>query len=220
MHRLLNVLKLAPQESFALLLGTVKQCMDASWQHVRLSLPLHDQPSWIRACVIPPAERESAPSPQHSLVGGEVVPHQDSTFLWTEPQPSVVGLWLALEDATTENGAYLPRPSAPCGRTGLKLPNALAQLVLMLCVLRTACCALALGAPSAPTLHWLNTGGRPCAGCLWTLPGSQRDGVHTRFMRNGGAVSFTGEAPKFDLSTFQPVEVSCSRRSSMATHAL
>jgi len=38
-------------------------------------------------------------------VGGEVVPHQDSTFLWTEPQPSVVGLWLALEDATTENGA-------------------------------------------------------------------------------------------------------------------
>ncbi len=51
----------------------------------------------------------AATSPQHSLVGGEVVPHQDSTFLWTEPQPSVVGLWLALEDATTENGAAHPR---------------------------------------------------------------------------------------------------------------
>jgi ectoine hydroxylase-related dioxygenase (phytanoyl-CoA dioxygenase family) len=36
-----------------------------------------------------------------------VVPHQDSTFLWTEPRPSVVGLWLALEDATTENGVRL-----------------------------------------------------------------------------------------------------------------
>ena len=54
------------------------------------------------------ADLSFASSPQHSLVGGEVVPHQDSTFLWTEPQPSVVGLWLALEDATTENGAMCP----------------------------------------------------------------------------------------------------------------
>ncbi len=47
-----------------------------------------------------------------------------------------------------------------------------------------------------------------CAGCLWSLPGSQRDGVHTRFVREGSGVSFTGKAPEFDLSTFQPVEVS------------
>ena len=45
------------------------------------------------------------------------------------------------------------------------------------------------------------------AGCLWTLPGSQRDGVHKRFVRSGSEVSFTGEAPEFDLATFQPVEV-------------
>jgi hypothetical protein len=31
--------------------------------------------------------------------GGEVTPHQDSTFLWTEPRQTCVGLWLALEDA-------------------------------------------------------------------------------------------------------------------------
>lgn len=31
------------------------------------------------------------------------VPHQDSTFLYTDP-PSCVGLWLALEDATRANG--------------------------------------------------------------------------------------------------------------------
>lgn len=36
-------------------------------------------------------------------IGGEVTSHQDSTFLYTEPQ-SCVGFWLALEDATLENG--------------------------------------------------------------------------------------------------------------------
>ena len=36
-------------------------------------------------------------------IGGEVVCHQDSTFLYTEPM-SVIGLWFALEDATIENG--------------------------------------------------------------------------------------------------------------------
>ena len=36
-------------------------------------------------------------------IGGEVVPHQDSTFLYTDP-PSVIGIWLALEDATLTNG--------------------------------------------------------------------------------------------------------------------
>lgn len=36
-------------------------------------------------------------------IGGEVACHQDSTFLYTEPI-NIVGLWLALEDATIENG--------------------------------------------------------------------------------------------------------------------
>lgn len=36
-------------------------------------------------------------------IGGAVPPHQDSTFLFTEP-PSAVGFWYALEDATGENG--------------------------------------------------------------------------------------------------------------------
>ncbi|GJQ10875.1 hypothetical protein GpartN1_g3015.t1 [Galdieria partita] len=36
-------------------------------------------------------------------VGGEVRPHQDSTFLYTHP-PSCVGLWWALQDATVDNG--------------------------------------------------------------------------------------------------------------------
>jgi len=44
-------------------------------------------------------------------IGGEVVPHQDSTFLNTSP-PSVVGLWLALEDATQENGCLWGLPGS------------------------------------------------------------------------------------------------------------
>ena len=36
-------------------------------------------------------------------IGGEVYCHQDSTFLYTEPE-SCIGFWFALEDATTENG--------------------------------------------------------------------------------------------------------------------
>ncbi len=36
-------------------------------------------------------------------IGGEVNTHQDSTFLFTEPE-TCVGFWIALEDATVENG--------------------------------------------------------------------------------------------------------------------
>lgn len=36
-------------------------------------------------------------------VGGEVIPHQDGTFLFTEPA-STVGFWIALDDATQQNG--------------------------------------------------------------------------------------------------------------------
>ncbi|KAI8629988.1 phytanoyl-CoA dioxygenase [Xylariaceae sp. FL1651] len=42
-------------------------------------------------------------------IGGAVPPHQDTTFLYTDP-PSAVGFWYALEDATAENGclSFLP----------------------------------------------------------------------------------------------------------------
>jgi phytanoyl-CoA hydroxylase len=41
--------------------------------------------------------------------GGEVGSHQDATFLYTEPV-SCVGLWVALEDATVENGCLWALP--------------------------------------------------------------------------------------------------------------
>jgi phytanoyl-CoA hydroxylase len=42
-------------------------------------------------------------------IGGEVTPHDDHTFLWTEPA-SVSGLWFALEDATVGNGCLWALP--------------------------------------------------------------------------------------------------------------
>lgn len=50
-------------------------------------------------------------------IGGEVVCHQDATFLYTEP-PTVTGLWFALEDATVENGCLWALPGGH--KLGLK----------------------------------------------------------------------------------------------------
>ena len=63
--------------------------------------------------------RYGAPTPVQSMlickgarVGGEVVPHQDSAFLWTTPAPSVVGCWLALHDASVANGCLFAVPGS------------------------------------------------------------------------------------------------------------
>lgn len=44
-------------------------------------------------------------------IGGEVPPHQDSTFLYTEPL-SARGFWFALEDCTAQNGALSFAPGS------------------------------------------------------------------------------------------------------------
>ena len=44
-------------------------------------------------------------------IGGAVPPHQDSTFLYTD-LPSAVGFWIALEDATVENGCLSFAPGS------------------------------------------------------------------------------------------------------------
>jgi phytanoyl-CoA hydroxylase len=58
-------------------------------------------------------------------IGGEVNCHQDSTFLYTEPQ-SLTGLWFALEDATKENGCLWAIPSghlSPLKSKFVRLPD-------------------------------------------------------------------------------------------------
>ena len=47
-------------------------------------------------------------------IGGEVICHQDSTFLYTEPE-SAVGFWVALEDANIDNGCLWVAPEGHKG---------------------------------------------------------------------------------------------------------
>lgn len=47
-------------------------------------------------------------------IGGAVVPHQDAAFLVTDP-PTVVGFWLALEDADETNGCLIAQPGGHRG---------------------------------------------------------------------------------------------------------
>ncbi|NLD77674.1 MAG: phytanoyl-CoA dioxygenase family protein [Acidimicrobiales bacterium] len=47
-------------------------------------------------------------------IGGEVTCHQDSTFLYTDPM-SVVGFWVAVDDATIENGCLWAQPGGHRG---------------------------------------------------------------------------------------------------------
>lgn len=44
-------------------------------------------------------------------VGGEVIPHTDSTFLYTDPQ-TCIGAWIAIDEATTENGCLWVLPGS------------------------------------------------------------------------------------------------------------
>lgn len=71
---------------------------------------------------IPAALGYARPLPVQSMyickqpaIGGEVVPHQDSTFLATTPKPSVFGVWVALEDADEGNGCLWALPGSHRG---------------------------------------------------------------------------------------------------------
>merc|ERR1711976_1003550 len=44
-------------------------------------------------------------------IGGEVTSHQDATFLWAEPLKEV-GIWIALEDTTLDNGCLWFQPGS------------------------------------------------------------------------------------------------------------
>jgi len=60
-------------------------------------------------------------------IGGEVIPHQDSTFLFTSPM-KLMGMWIALEDATLENGClwFIPgshKNGLSGGRRMLRTPG-------------------------------------------------------------------------------------------------
>uniref|UniRef100_A0A8C6FHN2 Phytanoyl-CoA dioxygenase domain-containing protein 1 n=1 Tax=Moschus moschiferus TaxID=68415 RepID=A0A8C6FHN2_MOSMO len=56
--------------------------------------------------------------------GGEVTPHQDASFLYTEPLGRVLGLWIALEDATLENSCLWFIPGSHTGGVSRRMVRA------------------------------------------------------------------------------------------------
>ena len=65
--------------------------------------------------------------------GGEVTCHQDSTFLYTEPE-SCVGFWLALDEATEQNGCleFIPgEHEKPLRRLFKRKPEGGTEMVAM-----------------------------------------------------------------------------------------
>ncbi|XP_022434230.1 phytanoyl-CoA dioxygenase domain-containing protein 1 isoform X1 [Delphinapterus leucas] len=57
-------------------------------------------------------------------LGGEVSPHQDASFLYTEPLGRVLGVWIALEDATLENGCLWFIPGSHTGGVSRRMVRA------------------------------------------------------------------------------------------------
>ncbi|XP_004392554.1 PREDICTED: phytanoyl-CoA dioxygenase domain-containing protein 1 isoform X2 [Odobenus rosmarus divergens] len=62
-----------------------------------------------------------SPKVQQPHFGGEVTPHQDSTFLHTEPLGRLLGIWIAVEDATLENGCLWFIPGSHTGGVSRRL---------------------------------------------------------------------------------------------------
>ena len=63
---------------------------------------------------------------KQAKIGGEVTAHQDSTFLYTTPRQSCLGLWLALQPATLNNGCMWVRPGShaePVRRVFMRNPE-------------------------------------------------------------------------------------------------
>ncbi|XP_038600463.1 phytanoyl-CoA dioxygenase domain-containing protein 1-like [Tachyglossus aculeatus] len=57
-------------------------------------------------------------------IGGKVRAHQDSTFLYTEPLGRLLGFWIAVEDATLENGCLFFVPGSHKGGISQRLVRA------------------------------------------------------------------------------------------------
>ena len=53
-------------------------------------------------------------------VGGVVSKHQDASFLGTAPRDTVIGFWVALDDATLENGCLWAAPGSHLARKTYK----------------------------------------------------------------------------------------------------
>ncbi|CAF1232277.1 unnamed protein product [Adineta ricciae] len=63
--------------------------------------------------LVKPAIRQSMYMFKQPFIGGKIPPHRDSTYVFNDPF-KVVGIWIALEDATIENGClwFIPKSNS------------------------------------------------------------------------------------------------------------
>lgn len=126
-------------------------------------------------------------------VGGEVVPHQDSTFLRTTPEPTCVGLWVALEDATVRRSTVYVLLISNLSSQSSRLP-----------------CPFSFSSPNLPRspTSTCTRGTQIENGCLYAEPGSHKTGVHRYFILGPDRkVSFDQPPREYDLSKQVPLPV-------------
>lgn len=82
-------------------IGHALHILEPSFKHIsfsdKIKSILHDLK------FVKPAICQSMYIFKQPSIGAKVVPHQDGTFLYNEPL-AIMGVWIALEDATIENG--------------------------------------------------------------------------------------------------------------------
>jgi phytanoyl-CoA hydroxylase len=89
------------------------------------------------------------------FVGSEVTSHQDSTFLFTYPKQTCLGLWLALDDSTVVSFYFFS-----CN---------LFQFIIFISIPLNRCSLCSQNKEN---------------GCLWVRPGSQTEPLRRKFVRN------------------------------------
>lgn len=95
-------------------------CAAGSWAGRPLVVSAPTSQCWPQA--------RSDPDP---LLFITVTPHQDATFLHTEPLGRVLGFWIALEDATQENGCLWFIPGSHTSKLWPLLQQSLIQQYLL-----------------------------------------------------------------------------------------
>lgn len=90
-------------------IGHALHDLDPIFQQVSYSQDLYEIARQIE--LLEPSIVQSQVIFKQPRIGGKVMPHQDSTFLYTNP-PTCTGFWMALEDATANNGCLMGIPGS------------------------------------------------------------------------------------------------------------
>uniref|UniRef100_A0A8C4QFK7 Phytanoyl-CoA dioxygenase domain-containing protein 1 n=1 Tax=Eptatretus burgeri TaxID=7764 RepID=A0A8C4QFK7_EPTBU len=91
-----------PKERAVNKIGHALHALDPVFKEITHSLKIKDTAKALQ--INKPVVVQSMYIFKQPGIGGEVTPHQDATFLHTEPMQCITGFWFAVEDATEENG--------------------------------------------------------------------------------------------------------------------